>query len=169
MIVDALVEANPVFHFEETIRDPARYVDMTDNILPHIESSRDPALKGAQAILKRIRHRDLYRFIAQKLLIDKKLVAKHITPEEIVGNQDVSKHYGISLRPEDIIVNFHSLNWGLKDKNPVEAVRFFDSDYNLGKLFWSHKHTFRGAQQAPSRSRLMLPWPLWRTLSESVC
>ena len=63
MIVDALVEANPVFHFEETMRDPARYVDMTDNILPHIESSRDPALKGAQAILKRIRTRDLYRFI----------------------------------------------------------------------------------------------------------
>jgi hypothetical protein len=54
-----------------------------------------------------------------------------ITPEQIVGHQDVSK-FGVDLRPEDIIVSFHTLNWGMKDKNPLNTIRFFKSDYNLG-------------------------------------
>lgn len=55
MIVDALTLANPVFHFEETINDPARYVGVTDNYLTYIETSRDPALADAKKIMKRIR------------------------------------------------------------------------------------------------------------------
>lgn len=66
-------------------------------------------------------------------MVDKDQVQKCITAEEIVGNQDVSKFYGIDLKPEDIIVNIHSLNWGMKSKNPVEAVPFYKSEYNLGK------------------------------------
>ena len=42
--------------------------------------------------------------------------------------------FGVELRPEDIIVGFHSLNWGMKDKNPLNSVRFYKSDYNLCKL-----------------------------------
>lgn len=33
MIVDALLLANPVYHFEEKIFNPAEYVDVTDNVL----------------------------------------------------------------------------------------------------------------------------------------
>jgi hypothetical protein len=47
MIVDALVAANQVYHFEEKIRDPEAYVDITDNVLSNIENSRNPALKDA--------------------------------------------------------------------------------------------------------------------------
>jgi HD superfamily phosphohydrolase len=142
MIVDALTEANPVFHFEQTINDPARYVDVTDNYLTHIESSKNPALATSRALLKRIRQRDLYRFLSEKILVDKQQVEKCITAEEIVGNQDVSKFYGIDLRPEDIIVNVHSLNWGMKAKNPVEAVPFYKSEYNLGKRHHVYHHHY---------------------------
>ena len=44
MIVDALMEANPVFKFHEKIYDPVAYMKFTDNILPLIETSRNPAL-----------------------------------------------------------------------------------------------------------------------------
>jgi hypothetical protein len=44
----------------------------------------------------------------------------------------VSKFYGVELRQEDVIVGFHSLDWGLKDKNPLDYVRFFNNDNNLG-------------------------------------
>jgi HD superfamily phosphohydrolase len=71
MIVDALMEANPVFHFEEMIRNPASYVDVSDNILGHIETSRDPALAKSKEILKKIRQRELYRFLSQKILTNK--------------------------------------------------------------------------------------------------
>jgi hypothetical protein len=47
MIVDALLAANQVYHFEETIRDPEQYVNMTDNIITNIENSRNPALFDA--------------------------------------------------------------------------------------------------------------------------
>jgi hypothetical protein len=47
MIVDALLEANPVFHFEEKIFNPAEYLNVTDDILSLIERSRNPALKGS--------------------------------------------------------------------------------------------------------------------------
>jgi hypothetical protein len=51
-----------------------------------------------------------------------------------VGHQDVSKFEGIQLRPEDIIVGFHTLNWGMKNKNPMDQILFFNSESNLGKL-----------------------------------
>jgi len=78
MIVDALMEANPVYHFENKVTNPAAFVNITDDVLTNIENSKKPELKSAQAILKRIRHRDLYRFLAQRLLTDKDLVKKYV-------------------------------------------------------------------------------------------
>ncbi len=57
-----------------------------------------------------------------------------ITPQEVVSHQDVSKFEGIELRPDDIIINFHSLNWGMKDKNPLDSITFFKSDNDYSKL-----------------------------------
>jgi HD superfamily phosphohydrolase len=45
MVVDALLEADPVFKFTEVIFDPNRYVNMTDSLLTHIELSKNPFLK----------------------------------------------------------------------------------------------------------------------------
>jgi hypothetical protein len=36
MITDALVEANPVFHFVDNLYNPDEYVKYTDDILNHI-------------------------------------------------------------------------------------------------------------------------------------
>ena len=46
----------------------------------------------------------------------------------------MSKFEGIQLRPEDIIVDFHTLNWGMKNKNPMDQILFFKSEGNLGKV-----------------------------------
>jgi hypothetical protein len=78
MIVDALIAANQVYHFEEKIRDPEAYVDLTDNVLTNIENSRNPELKDSQKILKRVRCRDLYRFVASKLITDKDVIRKYV-------------------------------------------------------------------------------------------
>ena len=86
MIVDALIEANPMFHFEEKIRNPAEYVGVTDSILPYIESSKKQEFKGAKDILRRVRTRDLYRFLGSTILLNKEAVKKHVTAEAIVGH-----------------------------------------------------------------------------------
>jgi hypothetical protein len=79
MITDALLEANPVYHFENKVRDPAAYVNVTDDVLTHIENSKKPELRSAQAIMKRIRHRELYRFLAERLLNNKDLVKRNVS------------------------------------------------------------------------------------------
>jgi hypothetical protein len=47
MIVDALLLANSVYHFEDKVRDPAAYVYVTDDVLTNIENSKNPELCSA--------------------------------------------------------------------------------------------------------------------------
>lgn len=47
MIVDALLAANQVYHFEDKVRDPAAYVNVTDDVLTNIENSKNPELRSA--------------------------------------------------------------------------------------------------------------------------
>lgn len=42
MIVEALMAAESVYHFLDSIRDPAKYLYMTDSILEDIERRDDP-------------------------------------------------------------------------------------------------------------------------------
>ena len=88
MIVDALLDANQVFHFEEKIRDPAEYVNITDDILGLIERSKDTSLAKSREILKRIRTRDLYRFLVEKMLDDYKLCQQYVSGLMIVFNDN---------------------------------------------------------------------------------
>ncbi len=52
-----------------------------------------------------------------------------------MGNQDVSRFYGVDLKPEDIIVSFYTLNWGMKDKSPMDQILFFKNEYNLRMIY----------------------------------
>jgi hypothetical protein len=63
MVVDCLYYANPVFKFNENLRNPAEYVKYTDNILTHIEFSNNTELKQSQDILRRLKCRDIYKFV----------------------------------------------------------------------------------------------------------
>ncbi|CDW75436.1 hd phosphohydrolase domain-containing protein [Stylonychia lemnae] len=134
MIVDALLLANNYFKFQEKIFDPFAYTNLTDSVLSHIEMSKKPELRDSQKILKNLRERNIYRYIDQKLLVEKDL-NKQITAQEIVGYQDVSK-FNVELRPEDIIVSFHTLNWGKGNENPLNAVRFYRQNENDIETFY---------------------------------
>lgn len=41
MIVEALLEADPVYGISQTITDPAAYLHLTDDIIQRIERSKD--------------------------------------------------------------------------------------------------------------------------------
>jgi len=57
MIRDALVESNSKFDFISKIYDPEEYYKLNDNIIYEIEHSKEPELKKARALIKRIRTR----------------------------------------------------------------------------------------------------------------
>ena len=76
MIVDVLLEANPIYKFQDRVFDSEKYTLTTDMILSNIELSKNPELKKSQDILKQIKCRELYRIIDHKLIKDKKIIPK---------------------------------------------------------------------------------------------
>ncbi|KAG8905761.1 hypothetical protein FRB99_008334 [Tulasnella sp. 403] len=85
MIVDVLVEADPVYHIGASIDDPSRYLYMTDSILEDVERSMDPRLEKARAIMKDLRKRILPKRVEEKCLPwqYKKLWQDKLTPKAV--------------------------------------------------------------------------------------
>mmetsp|Transcript_2740 Transcript_2740/g.3773 ORF Transcript_2740/g.3773 Transcript_2740/m.3773 type:complete len:88 (-) Transcript_2740:649-912(-) len=55
MVAEALILANPVYHFERVIYDPEAYVRLLhDDLLHVIRKSRNPDLQDSAKLLKRI-------------------------------------------------------------------------------------------------------------------
>ncbi|KAJ1928418.1 hypothetical protein IWQ60_002083 [Tieghemiomyces parasiticus] len=124
MIVDALVQAEPELQLIEALRDPERYLNLTDDILRDIERSRGPELASARALLKRLRRRDLYRFVDEVVLpghLRGTLTKRHINAEAVVAHQGDNAH----LTVDDVTLKWYNLNFGKNDENPVDSIRFY--------------------------------------------
>ncbi|CAG8433581.1 10901_t:CDS:10 [Diversispora eburnea] len=122
MVRDALVEADPVFHIADSIDNPEEYLKLSDSILTRIEYSDDPGLEKSKEIIKNIRHRKLYKFVDECLIPYKMDIAENkLNSFEIVSHQS-----GSDLNEDDVIVERLKMNYGKKDKNPVDNVKFYD-------------------------------------------
>ena len=84
------------------------------------------ALGDAQAILRRLRCRDLYKIVGDRLLSPEQAVhaSKAATPQQIASCADAS----YPLNADDIIVHQLKINYALKDKNPVDSVSFYNAN-----------------------------------------
>lgn len=126
MIVDALVLADPYLHMSQMIKDPKEYINLTDGILREIERSKNPLLAASQKILKRIRDRDIYKFVDEYHYghEEARLMGKHRSNEiasKIVGHQVD----GMEFDQDDVIVEILKVNYAMKDKNPVDSIKFY--------------------------------------------
>ena len=141
MVVDALLEAEPVLKLTEKLAGgPREFQKLDDTILKRIEWGPEPELWKAQEIVKRLRTRDLYRYVDEYTVPEAELQSwPDVTPEEIVARQDTGK-MGVDLRPEDVIVQNMKVDFGSKNKNPVDNVNFY-SDYH------SAQHKFSIARE----------------------
>ncbi|KAF5362672.1 hypothetical protein D9758_009635 [Tetrapyrgos nigripes] len=130
MIIDALLLAEPVLHFAKDIRDPKRYLHLTDALFQRIQQSEDPGLAPAQSILDRIETRDLYKCVDQHFIEwPKRDLVKEVTAESIVNackeifNLEPDAFPGIDLgqlETQDAIVEQTLIHYGKKDKNPID-------------------------------------------------
>ena len=78
-------------------------------------------LQKSRNIIRRIRQRDLYRMVDQKILpgeYKKVWNAKTLTPAMVAAQDAV-------LEPSDVIIDFSRINFGLGAYNPVDRIRFF--------------------------------------------
>ncbi|KAJ1986013.1 hypothetical protein H4R33_003607 [Dimargaris cristalligena] len=130
MLVDALVKAEPYLKLTEALHDPERYLYLTDDILRDVERSAIPELAESRELIKRIRSRQLYKFVDEFIIPGE--LREHLT-ETTINPVAISTHQedGANLNPDDIIVHWNKLNYGKNTQNPVDSIRFFNkfNDY----------------------------------------
>ncbi|CAO3620813.1 unnamed protein product [Cunninghamella blakesleeana] len=138
MITDALLAADSYLGISSAVDQPEDYLNLTDDILRTIERSKSPELLEARMIMKRLRTRQLYKFVDEYLIppeLVNKVTKDVITAQEIVSHQHDNDH----LVEDDIIVSQGKINYAMQDRNPVDSIRFF-SKFNDHESFTIPKH-----------------------------
>ncbi|KAF8164734.1 hypothetical protein B0H34DRAFT_686383 [Crassisporium funariophilum] len=145
MIIDALLAAEPHMHIAERVFDPEEFLYLTDDIMPRIQSTREPELAEARAIFDRIDTRNLYKCVDYKAIAwpMRKIFRENVTPKRIVeaaralsvghltptvedsDASSVSSTSNVTLEISDVIVDFATMHYGMKEKNPLDFVRFY--------------------------------------------
>ncbi|KAF7300958.1 HD-domain/PDEase-like protein [Mycena indigotica] len=138
MIVDALKSANPFLRIAEQIEIPQKFLYLTDDIMTRIEASDDPELEEARQIFRRIRLRDLYKFVDQRVVEweRRELFKAYITQERVALEARRLAKVAIEageadpvdlslLTPDTVIVDHCVMHYGMKTDNPLDSVRFY--------------------------------------------
>ncbi|XP_077081208.1 deoxynucleoside triphosphate triphosphohydrolase SAMHD1 [Siphateles boraxobius] len=136
MITEAFVKADPhiqiqgssgrIFTISSAIEDMEAYSKLTDNIFEQILYSSAPELCEARAILHNIVCRRLYKCVGQttsETHVD-------VSPEKLLEwAKEVarSKPSGTdaNLIAEDFVVSVIHMDYGMKEKNPINNVHFY--------------------------------------------
>lgn len=132
MITEAMLKADgkvhlkgsngKLFSISESIDDMEAYTQLTDHIYYQILCSTDPAMEEARSILLRIEKRDLYKCIGQAIL--KKPREKEEIPD-IIEEMAACIDGGPHIQPDDFIIDIVTFDYGMRDRNPIDEVRFY--------------------------------------------
>uniref|UniRef100_A0A673B5I6 Deoxynucleoside triphosphate triphosphohydrolase SAMHD1 n=1 Tax=Sphaeramia orbicularis TaxID=375764 RepID=A0A673B5I6_9TELE len=125
MITEAFLKADEHIQIEGSegrmctlstaIDDMAAYTKLTDNVFEQILNSSSPELAEARQILHNIVCRRLYKCLGQTQ------PDKPIDVTQVCAC--VSKE--VDLQPEDFVVSVITMDYGMKDKDPINNVRFY--------------------------------------------
>uniref|UniRef100_A0A9J8ALS4 SAM domain and HD domain 1 n=1 Tax=Cyprinus carpio carpio TaxID=630221 RepID=A0A9J8ALS4_CYPCA len=136
MITEAFVKADPhiqiqgssgrIFTISSAIDDMEAYTKLTDHIFEQILYSSAPELSEARAILHNIVCRRLYKCVGQTT------TETHVdsSPEKLLDwakEVACSKPSGTdaNLIAEDFVVSVIHMDYGMKEKNPINSVYFY--------------------------------------------
>ena len=140
MISDILLLAEDHFKFTECIDTPEKYLRLTDCILRDIENSTASELQQARDLIGKLRRRQLYK-MAGETIIPIPTKSDGSTPPAGAVMKQVTEADIIACRPahsdlceSDIIVHNMTLNFAMKDKNPVDNILFYKAN-NPDKAF----------------------------------
>ncbi|KAI8327786.1 HD phosphohydrolase domain-containing protein [Chlamydoabsidia padenii] len=138
MITDALLAADSHLGISKAVETPEDFLNLTDDILRVIERSKSSELAEARAIMKRLRTRQLYKFV-DEFLVPPSMVDKITT--DVITAQDIISHQcdNDGLNMNDVIVSKGKINYAMHDQNPVDSIRFF-SKFNDEESFTIPKH-----------------------------
>lgn len=111
----------------ETVDDMEAYQKLTDFIVEQILWSTDDKLKESREILMRVQKRQLFKCVGNTRP-PKDSDVKEKDYEEKVKDDfvEILKNMGSHLGRDDIIIHLVFLDYGMKDKNPIDHVRFYN-------------------------------------------
>ncbi|XP_072557905.1 deoxynucleoside triphosphate triphosphohydrolase SAMHD1-like isoform X2 [Paramormyrops kingsleyae] len=112
-----------MFNLSTAIDDMEAYTKLTDYVFDRILYSKCNNLADAQTILKKIVDRELYKCVDE---------IRHLTTKEIKQDEfhkwyknETSSKPDVSVQAEDIIIKEIKMDYGMKEKNPINAMWFY--------------------------------------------
>ncbi|CAL8367965.1 unnamed protein product [Lota lota] len=116
-----------MFTMSTAIEDMEAYTKLTDHVFEMILYSSLPELAKAGEILKNIICRRLYKCVGQTQ--DERPITvtevRVFVCEVARATPQNGKLNDVILRPEDLVVHVISMDYGMKEKNPINSVRFY--------------------------------------------
>ncbi|KAJ8361305.1 hypothetical protein SKAU_G00178300 [Synaphobranchus kaupii] len=137
MISDALVKADThikikgsndvLFTISSAIEDMTAYTNLTDSIFEQILHSTQPELDEAREILRNILCRKLYKYVGQTYPKSKNTKDD---PRELARNvaEACPENPNVILSANDFVVNVVHMDYGMKEKNPINNMYFYSKD-----------------------------------------
>lgn len=155
MIRDAFIYSNSYFDYLSRLSDLNMYCTLDDKIIDKMlyisnnisllsddekEDVDEASILKAGNLIKRIESRDLYPMVIQKLITSETNKAYlNIKPEDLCIQ---------GLKPESIVVSYHTINYGNKDRNPFDSINFYkDEDPNNS----FHIQPWKSSMSVPSK------------------
>ncbi|KAF1390394.1 hypothetical protein PFLUV_G00057590 [Perca fluviatilis] len=120
-----------MFTLSTAIDDMEAYTKLTDHIFEQILHSSSPELAESRQILRNIICRRLYKCLGQTQA-DKPMSFTQETirswEADLARAIPQSGAQDVRLQPEDFVVNVIFMDYGMKEKNPINNVRFYCKD-----------------------------------------
>jgi hypothetical protein len=133
MMLDIFKSCEDTFNLASRVSKMEEYSLLNDSILSVIEQSKTPETAKARKILHRLRKRDLYR-CADALILPFEL-QNHPCIDKITANDIIAACESSDVSADDVIVQKLVLNYAMKDKNPVDSVRFYSKNRPKESVF----------------------------------
>lgn len=117
-----------LFTLSTAIDDMVAYTKLTDNVFEQILNSSSQELAESRLILRNIICRHLYKCLGQTRP-DKALTVTqetiHSWEADLAKSIPQSGSHDVDLQPEDFVVSVIMMDYGMKEKNPINNVRFY--------------------------------------------
>ncbi|XP_068191639.1 deoxynucleoside triphosphate triphosphohydrolase SAMHD1 [Antennarius striatus] len=117
-----------MFTLSTAIDDMEAYAKLTDYVFQQILNSSSPELSEARQILRNIVLRRLYRCLGQTQADEPITVTQeklHSWEAALAQAAPQNGSHDVTLLPEDFVVNVVNMDYGMKEKNPINNVRFY--------------------------------------------
>ncbi|KAJ7062810.1 hypothetical protein C8F01DRAFT_1135312 [Mycena amicta] len=133
-IVDVLTLAEPHMKIAHRIDNPAEYLHLTDNIEQEIRASKAPELQKARDLLHAMDTRQVYKLVDDKYIdwenhttFEERMTRERIVEEarRIAEEEQMDQVDLDLLTPDSVIVDQSMIHYGMKEKNPLDFVKFY--------------------------------------------